>query len=136
MYLTADGHTDCRPVYAHRLPVASGGLLVGERLPMIGKLLGHTQAQTTARYAHLANDPVKSAANHPMARSPSVPPPIQGPWRSPSAPLGELAAAISGGADVIVTANLRKFPASRLAAQAISAQHPDDFTYDLFQTDP
>ena len=30
---------------------------------MIGKLLGHTQVQTTARYAHLANDPIKSAAN-------------------------------------------------------------------------
>ena len=29
---------------------------------MIGKLLGHTQVQTTARYAHLANDPVKAAA--------------------------------------------------------------------------
>jgi hypothetical protein len=29
---------------------------------MIGKLLGHSQVQTTARYAHLANDPVKSAA--------------------------------------------------------------------------
>ena len=42
---------------------ASGGLLFGEGLPMIGKLLGHTQVQTTARFAHLANDPVKSAAN-------------------------------------------------------------------------
>jgi hypothetical protein len=30
---------------------------------MIGKLLGHTQVQTTARYAHLAGDPVKAAAN-------------------------------------------------------------------------
>ncbi len=30
--------------------------------PMIGKLLGHTQVQTTARYAHLAADPVKAAA--------------------------------------------------------------------------
>ncbi len=30
---------------------------------MIGKLLGHRQVQTTARYAHLANDPLKSAAN-------------------------------------------------------------------------
>jgi len=29
---------------------------------MIGKLLGHTQVQTTARYAHLALDPVRSAA--------------------------------------------------------------------------
>ena len=42
---------------------ASGGLLVGEGLPMIGKLLGHNKVQTTARYAHLANDPIKSAAN-------------------------------------------------------------------------
>jgi len=41
---------------------ASGGLLVGEGLAMIGKLLGHTQVQTTARYAHLASDPVKQAA--------------------------------------------------------------------------
>jgi integrase len=42
---------------------ASGGLLVGEGLPMIGKLLGHTQVQTTARYAHLACDPIKLAAD-------------------------------------------------------------------------
>jgi hypothetical protein len=31
-------------------------------LPIIGKLLGHHQAQTTARYAHIASDPVKQAA--------------------------------------------------------------------------
>jgi integrase len=31
-------------------------------LPIIGKLLGHTQPATTARYAHLANDPVRQAA--------------------------------------------------------------------------
>ncbi|MEE9454669.1 MAG: site-specific integrase [Paracoccaceae bacterium] len=42
---------------------ASHGLVVGEGLPMIGKLLGHTQIQTTARYAHLANDPIKAAAD-------------------------------------------------------------------------
>lgn len=42
---------------------ASGGLAVGEGLPMIGKLLGHTQVQTTARYAHLAADPLKTAAD-------------------------------------------------------------------------
>jgi integrase len=41
---------------------ASSAVTLGEGLPMIGKLLGHTQVQTTARYAHLAADPVKSAA--------------------------------------------------------------------------
>ena len=29
---------------------------------MIGKLLGHTQVQTTARYARLARDTVKASA--------------------------------------------------------------------------
>ena len=47
---------------------ASGGLLVGENLPMIGKLLGHSQVQTTARYAHLADDPVKAAADRIASR--------------------------------------------------------------------
>lgn len=40
---------------------ASVAVAMGEGLPMIGKLLGHTQAQTTHRYAHLAADPVKAA---------------------------------------------------------------------------
>ncbi len=35
----------------------------GVSLPIIGKLLGHTQPQTTARYAHLADDPQRDAAN-------------------------------------------------------------------------
>jgi integrase len=34
----------------------------GMGLPIIGKMLGHTQAATTHRYAHLASDPVKAAA--------------------------------------------------------------------------
>ena len=42
---------------------ASVGVSGGQGLPMIGKLLGHTQVQTTARYAHLATDPVKQAAD-------------------------------------------------------------------------
>ena len=32
-------------------------------LPIIGKLLGHKQSSTTARYAHLATDPLHRAAN-------------------------------------------------------------------------
>jgi integrase len=42
---------------------ASTAVASGQGLPMIGKLLGHTQVQTTARYAHLASEPVKIAAD-------------------------------------------------------------------------
>ena len=41
---------------------ASRALAIGQSLPMIGKLLGHRKVQTTARYAHLARDSVKAAA--------------------------------------------------------------------------
>ena len=46
---------DCRHSYASR------ALALGESLPMIGRLLGHTQVETTARYAHLAEDSVKES---------------------------------------------------------------------------
>ena len=41
---------------------------------MIGKLLGHTQVQTTARYAHLARDTVsgKLLSRHPPPASETV----------------------------------------------------------------
>lgn len=41
---------------------AATGAGLGLGLPIIGKLLGHTQPQTTARYAHLADDPLREAA--------------------------------------------------------------------------
>ena len=41
---------------------ASRALALGESLPMIGKLLGHTKIQTTARYAHLARDSIQVSA--------------------------------------------------------------------------
>ena len=47
---------DCRHSYASR------ALALGESLPMIGKLLGHTQVERTARYAHLAQGSVKESA--------------------------------------------------------------------------
>jgi integrase len=48
---------DLRHSYAS---VGAGG---GLGLPIIGKLLGHTQAATTQRYAHLADDPLRRASN-------------------------------------------------------------------------
>ena len=38
-------------------------LALGLSLPMIAKLLGHTQVQTTDRYAHLAPHSVKTVAD-------------------------------------------------------------------------
>jgi integrase len=45
----------------HSFASVGAGASLG--LPMIGKLLGHSQPQTTARYAHLDADPVRAAAN-------------------------------------------------------------------------
>ena len=41
---------------------ASRALALGETLPVIGKLLGHSDIQTTARYAHLAQDSIHETA--------------------------------------------------------------------------
>lgn len=41
---------------------ASVGAASGQSLPVIGALLGHSQPATTARYAHLADDPLQVAA--------------------------------------------------------------------------
>jgi integrase len=60
---------------------ASVGAAGGDSLLVIGKLLGHTQAATTARYAHLSADPVKAAA---------------------AAISGQIAAALGGGGAEIV----------------------------------
>jgi integrase len=42
---------------------ASSGVALGQGLPIIGRLLGHTQPQTTARYAHLAATPALEVAD-------------------------------------------------------------------------
>lgn len=56
------GLNDVR-IHDLRHTFASTAVTSGQGLPMIGKLLGHTQVQTTARYAHLASATIKTAAS-------------------------------------------------------------------------
>lgn len=53
-------------VRIHDLRHSFASLLVsgGASLPMIGAMLGHTQVQTTQRYAHLYDEPLREAAEH------------------------------------------------------------------------
>jgi len=46
------------------------------------------------------------------------------------------AAAVRGGAALIVTANIRDFPPESLEQYDIEAVHPDDFLQDQFDLDP
>jgi integrase len=50
-------------VHDMRHSFASFGAAAGLGLPVLGALLGHKQPVTTARYAHLANDPLRAAAD-------------------------------------------------------------------------
>ena len=47
-----------------------------------------------------------------------------------------VATAIAGGAEVIVTLNLRDFPARALAAHGLRAEHPDSFLLNLYHATP
>lgn len=51
-------------VRLHDLRHSFASILVsaGASLPLIGQMLGHTQVQTTQRYAHLFDDPLREAA--------------------------------------------------------------------------
>jgi integrase len=66
---------------------ASVAVAGGLTLPLIGGLLGHRQTQTTARYAHLAADPLRAAAELVGSR---------------------IAAAMAGGAKANVVTPLKK----------------------------
>jgi integrase len=59
---------------------AAVGVAAGLGLPLIGGLLGHTQPSTTAKYAHLSNDPLRIASEEigrriaeAMSRPPAAP---------------------------------------------------------------
>lgn len=55
------GLSDVR-IHDLRHTYASIAVSGGMPIQMVGRLLGHTQIQTTLRYAHLADDPVRAAA--------------------------------------------------------------------------
>lgn len=59
------GHAGLEGVRLHdvRHSFASVGAAAGMGLGMVGKLLGHSSPTTTARYSHLADDPVRRAAD-------------------------------------------------------------------------
>jgi len=54
---------NCR-VHDLRHTFASHLVSSGVSLPIVGRLLGHTQPQTTQRYAHLADDPLREATEN------------------------------------------------------------------------
>lgn len=58
-------HADLQGVRLHDLRHTAASIAVGlgASLPVIGRLLGHSQAQTTQRYAHVDADPALSVAN-------------------------------------------------------------------------
>ena len=58
----AAGFGDDVRIHDLRHTFASMGAASGLALPMIGALLGHSQPQTTARYVHLVDAPMKNAA--------------------------------------------------------------------------
>lgn len=62
---TVKRHAGLEGVRIHDLRhnFAAFGAGGGMSLPVIGKLLGHSQPATTARYAHLADDPIRAATN-------------------------------------------------------------------------
>ena len=61
--LRASADLDDVRIHDLRHTYASIGAGLGMSLPLLGRLLGHTQAATTSRYAHLAQDPVRVAAD-------------------------------------------------------------------------
>ena len=61
--LEKDEHGHEPRLYDLRHSFASVGVGGGLSLPIVGRLLGHTQSRTTQRYAHLADDPLKEAAD-------------------------------------------------------------------------
>lgn len=66
--IRAKAGLDSVRIHDLRHTYASNAVSAGMPIQMVGKLLGHSQLQTTMRYAHLADDPVRRAAEENAAR--------------------------------------------------------------------
>ena len=66
--IRADAQLEGVRIHDLRHSFASVAASGGQSLVVIGKMLGHSQPATTARYAHLADDPVKAASDAVGAR--------------------------------------------------------------------
>lgn len=61
--ITAHAKLDGLRIHDLRHSFASVGAAGGLGLPIVGRLLGHKDTATTARYAHIADDPARRAAD-------------------------------------------------------------------------
>ena len=61
--ITRQAGLDGLRIHDLRHSFASFGAGGGMGLPIVGKLLGHANTTTTARYAHLDADPLRRASN-------------------------------------------------------------------------
>lgn len=72
----------------------------------------------------------------PQAKIPADPGGEARLWLPDSGDIHVLATAVTGQAEVIVTLNLRDFPARELAGQGVRAIHPDALLYALWRAHP
>lgn len=92
---------------------------------------GGTGDETIAR-----GDIALLAARFPMAEIPADPDLEARLWLPDPADIHVLATAIAGGAEAILTLNLRDFPKAELAPHGLEALHPDALLYRLWLDRP
>lgn len=133
------------------LEAAAAGLLTPRWSP---RVLAEWRIAAARRGGLEAEDRVAEAVARMQARFPAAPvmpdpvipnPVIPNPVRPGAehahalpdpADAHVLAAAIAAGADILLTFNLRDFPARSLAAHGLAARHPDGFLWELFSGAP
>jgi predicted nucleic acid-binding protein len=120
------------------LGVARAGLIV----PLWSDRLLEEWARTAARHGGAADaalargDIAALSAAFPGARVAADPAREARLWLPDPSDIHVLATAIAGGADTILTLNLRDFPRGELAPHGIDAVHPDAALYALWLAAP